>query len=201
MFNRSRSEWISPPHYDLPEVWPLKLLGSVKGSMARAFVAVGSNIDPERNVREALRRLSSIVKIVGISTVYLSEALDRPEQPPYYNCVVGIDTDTPPVELKTLFGKIEEDLGRRRGPDRYAARTIDLDLIHFDDLVMKTDRITLPDPEILHRPFLAIPLHELAPDLTLPGLGTTIAQVVFGLPTKQIRPLNEYTNLLRKLLL
>jgi 2-amino-4-hydroxy-6-hydroxymethyldihydropteridine diphosphokinase len=168
--------------------------------MPRAFVAVGSNIDPGRNMMEAIRQMASLLHIVGISTVYLSEALGRQEQPPYYNCVVEIDSESGPEELRTQFRKIEMDLGRQRGPDRYAARTIDLDLILYDDLMLNTNDITLPDPEILHRPFLAFPLHELAPDLTLPGLGTTIADVVSRLPAEQICPLEEYTKLLRKLL-
>ena len=166
--------------------------------MTRVFVAVGSNIDPDRNVIEALRRISSEVCILAISTVYLSEAMGRPEQSPYYNCVVEIDTNISPENLKALLGTIEEDLGRRRGPDKNAPRTIDLDLILYDDLVLKTEKITLPDPEILRRPFLAVPLHELAPDLILHGLGTNISDVITALSLEQIQPLSEYTKFVRK---
>ena len=62
--------------------------------MARAFLSVGSNIDPAENVRRALELLCSHVRITGISTVYLTPAEDRPEQPSYYNCVVEVETQT-----------------------------------------------------------------------------------------------------------
>ena len=68
--------------------------------MAQAFVSVGSNIAPEENVSKAIGLLKKQVRILGISTVYLTDALERPEQPPYYNCVLAIDTPLPPLELK-----------------------------------------------------------------------------------------------------
>jgi hypothetical protein len=63
---------------------------------------------------------------------------------------------------------------------------------------METDDLTLPDPQILHRPFLAIPLHELAPELTLPGLGLRIEEVVARLPQGSMKPLESYTERLRR---
>jgi dihydroneopterin aldolase/2-amino-4-hydroxy-6-hydroxymethyldihydropteridine diphosphokinase len=167
--------------------------------VARAFVSVGSNINPAENVRKAIHRLALQVHVVRISTVYLTEAEGRPEQPPYYNCVVEIDTEAPPVKLKyQVLRCIEEDLGRERSEDKYAPRTIDLDLIVYDDLVMETNDLTLPDPQILHRPFLSIPLHELAPELTLPGLGLRIEEAVARLPQGSMKPLEDYTERLRR---
>ena len=167
--------------------------------MARAFVSIGSNINPAENVRKAIHRLALQVRVVGISTVYLTEAEGRPEQPPYYNCVVEIETEARPVELKhQVLRRIEEDLGRERGEDKYAPRPIDLDLIVYDDLVMETSGLTLPDPQILHRPFLAVPLHELAPELTLSGLNRRIEEVAAGLPRGSMKPLESYTERLRR---
>jgi 2-amino-4-hydroxy-6-hydroxymethyldihydropteridine diphosphokinase len=167
--------------------------------VARAFVSVGSNINPAENVREAIHRLALQVRVVGISTVYLTEAEGRPEQPPYYNCVVEIETEAPPVELKhQVLRCIEQDLGRERSGDKYAPRTIDLDLIVYDDVVMETNDLTLPDPQILRRPFLAIPLRELAPELTLTGLNRRIEEVAAALPQGSMKPLESYTKLLRR---
>jgi 2-amino-4-hydroxy-6-hydroxymethyldihydropteridine diphosphokinase len=167
--------------------------------VARAFVSVGSNINPAENVRKAIHMLALQARIVGVSTIYLTEAEGRPEQPPYYNCVVEIETEAPPVELKhQVLRCIEEDLGRERSEDEYAPRPIDLDLIVYDDLVMETDDLTLPDPQILHRPFLAIPLHELAQELKLPGLNMRIEEVVAALPQGSMKPLENYTKLLRR---
>ena len=167
--------------------------------MARAFVGIGSNIEPAENVEKAVSLLSAAVQIRGISTVYLTEAVGRPGQPPYYNCVVELETEEKPAELKQrVLRKIEKELGRIRGNDRSAARTIDLDLILYDRLVMTTEGLTLPDPDIVKRPFLAIPLLELAPDLQLPGSGLRINEIAAALPQDAMKPLQDYTARLRK---
>lgn len=167
--------------------------------MARAFVSVGSNIDPADNTRAAVRLLAAKAHLRGISTVYLTEAEGRPEQPPYYNCVVEIETSLPPGALKHLvLRRIEDELGRKRSGDKYAPRTIDLDLILYDDLVLKTDDLTLPDPQILLRPFLAFPLLELAPALRLPGTDVRIEEATAGLSRDRMKPLEGYTALLKK---
>ncbi|MHB9027863.1 MAG: 2-amino-4-hydroxy-6-hydroxymethyldihydropteridine diphosphokinase [Candidatus Latescibacterota bacterium] len=167
--------------------------------MARVFVAIGSNIDPGKNVREALTLLADRVRIVQISTFYLTGALDRPDQARYCNGVVEIEADIPPGELKNgILRSIESRLGRVRSDDRYAPRTIDLDLILYDCLVVNTTKLVLPDPEIMHRPFVAFPLEELAPDLILPGSGRSIQEITGCLSRKDMEPLTGYSNLLRR---
>lgn len=170
--------------------------------MARAFIGIGSNIDPAQNVRAALRSLARQTRLVAVSTVYLTEALGRPDQPPYYNCVAEIATEAPPAELKYgMLRGIEDALGRRRTQDRYAPRTIDLDLLVYGDLAMDAGGVRLPDPDILQRPFLAIALFELAPDMVLAGYGLRISEVAAGLAQKGLRPLHDYAELLRQELL
>lgn len=167
--------------------------------MVRAFISIGSNIDPEHNVRESILRLGSAVQVKAISTVYRTEPVGSPGQPSFYNCVAEIETDLAPRDLKfRLLRRIEHELGRTRGSDKFAARTIDLDLILYDDLVMAGEDLTLPDPDIQHRPFLAIPLQELDPELVLPGSGMRISQVVSAQPRMDMMPLEKYTERLRK---
>jgi dihydroneopterin aldolase/2-amino-4-hydroxy-6-hydroxymethyldihydropteridine diphosphokinase len=167
--------------------------------MTRAFVSIGSNIDPEENVKKAVLLLAGRTTVRAVSTVYLTAAEDRPEQPPYYNCVVEIETELPAIEVKhRILRRIEAELGRMRTKDRYAARTIDLDLILYDELVTKTDDLTLPDPDITGRPYLAVPLQELEPGLTMPGSGMPIHEVAAALSRKAMKPLEGYTELLRK---
>ena len=104
--------------------------------MARAFIGVGSNIDPKKNIRQALRQLAQAVRLTGISTFYREPAIERPTEPAFYNGVVAIETDLPPMRLKQdVLRRIEADLGRRRDSDKYASRTIDLYLLLFDDCV------------------------------------------------------------------
>ena len=167
--------------------------------MARAFIAIGSNINPAENVRKAIVLLARQEKLTGISMVYRTEPLGRPEQPRYYNCVVEIETGIAPADLKqNLLRPIEDALGRTRTADKYASRTIDLDLIVYDDLTLDTEDIKLPDPQILTRPFLALPLFELAPDLVLAGLNLSIREAAAMISREGMVPLVDYTELLRK---
>jgi dihydroneopterin aldolase/2-amino-4-hydroxy-6-hydroxymethyldihydropteridine diphosphokinase len=167
--------------------------------MPRVFVGVGSNIDPERNVREALRLLRRRVPVAAISTFYRTDPEGRPEQPPFYNGVVEIATDIPPEELKrSVLRQIEDELGRRRTDDKYAPRTIDLDVLVYGDRVARSDEITVPDPQIESRAFLAVPLYELAPDLVMPGSGVPLRDVAATFEGHDMKPLIEYTEALRE---
>jgi 2-amino-4-hydroxy-6-hydroxymethyldihydropteridine diphosphokinase len=166
--------------------------------MATAFVGVGSNVEPAENVRKALGVLSSQMRVLALSTVYETEPEGRPEQPRYYNCVVEIDTETPPGDLKRSLREIEDCVGRVRTQDKFAPRTIDLDLLLYDDVVIHGEELTLPDPEIAVRPYLAAGLAELAPDLTLPGTGERFAELAERLPKQGMRPLNQYSTELKR---
>jgi len=167
--------------------------------MARAFIGIGSNIEPEKNVRAAIRSLAQQTRVTGISMVYCTGALDRPEQPHYFNCVVEIETEAPPAEVKHgILRPIENSLGRKRSADKYAPRTIDLDLILYGNLTIDTEDLKLPDPEILERPFLAIPLFELAPDMVLAGYNLRIGEIAARLPQNEMRPLVDYARMLRE---
>lgn len=167
--------------------------------MARAFIGIGSNIEPAKNVRAAIRSLAQQTRLVGISMVYLTDALSHSEQPPYYNCVVEVETEAPPAEVKHgILRNIENNLGRKRTEDKYAPRTIDLDLIVYGELTIDAEGIKLPDPEILERPFLAIPLFELAPDMVLAGYGLRIGEIAAKLPQDGMKPLKDYVRHLRE---
>jgi 2-amino-4-hydroxy-6-hydroxymethyldihydropteridine diphosphokinase len=144
-----------------------------------AYVGVGSNVDPEANVPAALRRLARRVRVTGSSTFYRTAALQAPGTPPFVNGVWRVETELGPRELKLeVLRSIEEELGRKRTADKYAPRPIDLDVLLHGAAVVREPDLTLPDPDILERPFVAVPLWELAPDLALPGSGRRLADVV-----------------------
>ncbi len=167
--------------------------------MPRAYIGIGSNIEPAKNVRHAIHRLAEETRLIGVSTVYCTDALGRPEQPPYLNCVAAIDTEVPPIEVKRgMLHSIENAFGRVRTADKCAPRTIDLDLIVYGNLVIDAEGLKIPDPEILERPFLAIPIFELAPDLVLPGLRLNIGDIVAMLPRGEMKPLTDYSRLLKR---
>src|SRR5262245_30320803 len=104
--------------------------------MPRVFVAVGSNVDPEEHVMRGLRRLDADIGVRSVSTFYRTPALDRPQDPPFINGVVEVGDTLAPLELKTSLHRIEDSLGRERGSDPYAPRTLDLDLLlHVDGVI------------------------------------------------------------------
>lgn len=170
--------------------------------MARAFVSLGSNIEPDKNMLHAIRLLAARLRVPAVSTVYLTEPIGPPEQPPYFNCVTKLETDLPPLELKhKVLRTIEKELGRTRSSDKFAPRTIDLDLILYDETILSGNDLVLPDPDILKRPFLIAGLYELDPELVLPGSATPIAEAAKNIRYDSMKPLSEYTGILRRELL
>ena len=167
--------------------------------MARSFIGVGSNIDPKSNIREALIRLAERVEIRALSTFYRSQPVGPPGQPSFVNGVVAADTDLPPLAVKRdVLRQVEAELGRVRTTDKYAPRLIDLDLLIYDDMVVAEAGLVLPDREIVSRPFLAVPLGELAPELELPGDGRTMRELAQGFAGHTMTPLADYTQGLKE---
>ncbi len=169
--------------------------------METAYIGMGSNIEPEKNIIEALDLLSKDVNITGISTFYKTEPVDRPDQLLYYNGVVKIETHYSPTDLKLLILRmIEEKLGRKRTGDKSASRPIDLDILVFGRLSVHDKDLDIPDPHILKRPFLAIPLFELDNEMSFPEWRLTIGQIAENLKENDMKPLLGYTKKLRRIL-
>ncbi len=168
--------------------------------MIRAYVSVGSNIAPDANVPAALAALMDRAEVTGVSTMYRTAPLNRPEQDPFANGVWRISTDVEPRPLKfEVLRPIEQSLGRVRTDDAYAARTIDLDVLLYGDLVLDEDGLEIPDPDILRRPFLAVPLVELEPELCLPGSGVALALHPVCGQTAGMVPLSDLTRRLKEM--
>jgi len=142
--------------------------------MRRAYVGLGANLkDPAAQVREALRLIGARpgIQVIATSQLYRSAPLGPGAQPDYCNAVCAVDTVLSPDRLLTHLHGVERAMGRERPPERWAPRLIDLDLLHYGRIKMKTSRITLPHPELHKRNFVLVPLAEIAPALELPGLG------------------------------
>ena len=133
-----------------------------------AFIALGSNIDPERNLPLAAARLSELGTPIAASTVYQNPAIADEPQPDYLNAAVLLETELGPLAMRDKLREIEADLGRIRTADKFAPRTIDLDLCILGDRVLDHELLSLPDPDILKRAHLAVTLAELRPDFLHP---------------------------------
>ena len=146
----------------------------------RAYLSLGSNIDKERNMVRAVGLLAEAVRIVAVSAVYETAPAGNPNQEPFLNAAVVVETPLGWEALKRdVLGPIEDRLGRRRTADRNAPRTIDIDIALFNDEVL--------DPEIATRAHVAVPLAEVAADYRLPSIGKTLWEVAAGLPHASIR--------------
>jgi len=166
--------------------------------VARAYVGLGTSIDPAINAMLAVEHLAARVEVTGVSTLYRTPALHKPDDPDFVNGAVALRTDLEPPELKrSVLRELEDRRGRTRSGDPYAPRTLDLDLLLHGDRTLDTPELTLPDPELYERRFVAEPLLEVAGDVRLPGDGRRLAEVVDALDPGGMLPLAGLTGVVR----
>ncbi|RMD68317.1 MAG: 2-amino-4-hydroxy-6-hydroxymethyldihydropteridine diphosphokinase [Gammaproteobacteria bacterium] len=125
----------------------------------RAYISLGSNIEPERHITRAIEELRRLSPALVLSPVYRSRAVGF-EGEDFLNLVAGLDTELPPEQLVERLRAIEDRCGRKRGKARFAPRTLDLDLILYGDRVSASP--PLPRPEILAYAFVLAPLADIA---------------------------------------
>jgi len=164
----------------------------------RVYLGIGSNVAPTDNVTKALQRVGDAIGIVALSTFFATPALERPADPPFVNAVAEVGAGVSPAALKSTLREIERACGRQRGPDRFGPRSIDLDLLLYGDLVSSSPDLPLPHPDVTRRRFVALPLLELAPDLTIPGSGARLDAIARSLPPHPMEPLVQLTHELRR---
>ncbi len=167
--------------------------------MTDVYLSLGSNLEPEKNIRLALLQLSREIGPLELSTVYITSPVKDLKQPDFYNCVARCNTSFSPHKLKfSLLRDIESSLGRKRAGDRFAARTIDIDLIIYGKQCIEARGLYIPDPDIRQRPFLALCLLELNSDLAVPCAKLRIAEVAATMSRDGMQPLHNYTRELRR---
>lgn len=153
--------------------------------MPRAVIALGSNLDPERHLRAGQRALAERVRITGTSRVYRTPPWGVTDQPDFLNAVVTADTFLAPLDLLDALLAIEAEQGRVRA-ERWGPRTLDLDLLLYDDLVLNSARLTLPHPRLHERLFVLVPLCDLMPDALHPRLERSYRDLRDVLPPETI---------------
>lgn len=159
----------------------------------RAYVAVGTNLgDRWANLAAAARRIRAVPRtaIVAASRAW-DTAPVGPPQPRYLNAVLALETGLPPAALLAALREIEAAALRRRDV-RWGARTLDLDLLLHGDTVLATPSLVLPHPGLAARRFVLAPLAELAPDLQVPGAGSTVAELLSHARAADVAPAGLY---------
>jgi 2-amino-4-hydroxy-6-hydroxymethyldihydropteridine diphosphokinase len=158
------------------------------------YLGLGSNVGRrEDQLRAAVAALREHgVEVEAMSSLYETEPVGEVlDQPDFLNAVVRIRTDHDPEELLDLCKAIEVERGRMLGGQRHGPRPLDVDLLLLGDVVLATDRLTLPHPQVTSRRFVLEPLLELNPDLTLPDgtrLGEALARLGPGQRVTRVGP-------------
>lgn len=144
----------------------------------RAYLSLGSNIEPERYLPAAVQRLARFGQIRGVSHVWQTRPVGFADQPEFLNAAVLLETPLSAAALRQqVVARIEQDLGRVRTGNKNAPRTIDIDIMLFNHDVLRVGSRRIPDPEVLERPFVAIPLAQIAPDYVHPDTGQRLREI------------------------
>ncbi len=151
--------------------------------MNQVFLALGSNIRPEYYLPKAVSLLGEYGVILRRSSVWQSRPVGDHNQADFLNAAVLMETALKASALRLdVIAEIEGQLDRVRDPDnKNGPRTIDIDLVLFNDEQLQIEQRVIPDPEILDRVFLAVPLAELDPQYCVPGVKKNLEQIAIEL--------------------
>lgn len=141
--------------------------------MARIYLGLGSNIEPEKNLGLAVRELRQKYGELDVSAVYRSAAVGF-DGDDFLNLVVGLWSDDGPFEICAETERLHNLVGRVRGSDKWAARPLDIDMLLYNDEVIDERPVRVPRNDILEYSFVLKPMAELAPDLVHPVTGSTM---------------------------
>lgn len=143
-----------------------------------AYIALGSNLgDKEANLRQALKLLTEQgITIKRVSKFFVTEPYGVIDQPSFLNGACCIETALPPLNLLETLLAVENKMGRVR-LRHWGERNIDLDLLLYENVIMDTEKLRLPHPDMQNRDFVLLPLEEIAPELEHPVLHKTIAKL------------------------
>ena len=142
--------------------------------MARAYVGLGANLgDRAATLTRAIDLLADRpgIDVVGVSSFRETDPVGYLDQPRFLNAAVAVETSLAPAALLATLLEVERELGRVREGPRYGPRTVDLDLLLMDDLVLDEPGLEIPHPRLHERVFALEPLAELDPELVVPGRG------------------------------
>jgi len=151
--------------------------------MARVYLSLGSNLEPHRYLRAALDELRARFGAIAVSPAYRSKSVGF-DGADFVNLAVGLDTDLSPEALNDWLHALEDRHGRRRDVPRFSDRTLDLDIVLYDDLVRRGEgHLDIPRKELRHA-FVLKPIADIAPELRHPVSGKTMAALWAAFPVE-----------------
>uniref|UniRef100_A0A7C5VMD1 Holo-[acyl-carrier-protein] synthase n=1 Tax=Fervidobacterium thailandense TaxID=1008305 RepID=A0A7C5VMD1_9BACT len=141
------------------------------------YIGLGSNLgDRLANLRSALGEISEFCNILNVTKVYESKPYGKTDQPDFLNCVVEVDTDLPPLELLKVLLDVERSMGRIR-TEKWGPRVIDLDILFYGNLVIRTPELVVPHYDFENRIFFVLPMRELNAHLVHPALKASMERL------------------------
>ena len=142
------------------------------------YLSLGSNIEPEFHLPQAVAELKQFGQIKAVSSVWQSSAIGTSGQPDFLNAALLLETSLSAMELRQkAIAQIENSLGRVRTEDKNAPRTIDIDIVLFNHDILDFGRRRIPDSELLNHAYVAIPMAEVAPDYHHPEVNITLKEI------------------------
>ncbi|GAA0439497.1 2-amino-4-hydroxy-6-hydroxymethyldihydropteridine diphosphokinase [Lentibacillus halophilus] len=163
--------------------------------MNTVYIALGSNVEPKDNyLKEALHLLREHpqVRIIQLSSIYQTAPVGYTNQPDFLNMVIEAETSLSPLVLLEACQRIEHQLERKRDI-RFGPRTIDLDILVYNQENRQTEQLTLPHPRMHKRAFVLIPLNEIAPELILPTTGKPISDYMKQFSEREKNDVTRWT--------
>jgi 2-amino-4-hydroxy-6-hydroxymethyldihydropteridine diphosphokinase len=152
---------------------------------SRAYLSLGSNIgDREAHLRDAQTRLIVAGQVLKVSSFYETEPVEFTEQPWFLNCAVELETTETPQRLMARILQIEKEMGRDR-VQKKGPRLIDIDILLFDNEIIRSEQLTIPHPAMHQRRFVLEPLAEIAPAVVHPVFNKAIRELLCALPPGQ----------------
>ncbi len=153
------------------------------------YLALGANLgDRQSNLRQAIQSISKFASIVKISSIYETTPVGYLDQPDFLNMAIQVFTPLEPISLIRSLKRIEKELGREPS-FRNAPRQIDIDILFYDDLVLDSEKLSIPHPRMSERAFVLAPLAEIAPQAVHPVLGQTVAELLATLDQSGVKKL------------
>ena len=155
--------------------------------MSKIYIALGSNLEePSQQIYKAINLIDAIDKlsVTDKSSLYKTKPIGKIDQPDFINAAIEVEGNISPENLHAALQNIETQAGRIR-IELNEPRTLDLDILLIDDLIMKTKKLTIPHPRMHQRQFVIVPLFEINQELNIPGIGS-IDEILKSIPDQGV---------------
>lgn len=164
--------------------------------MNKAFIGLGSNIEPRKHyLDQAIDKLTThpYIHVIKVSSIYETPPVGYLDQQSFLNMVVELEVELESLQLLKACQQIEKDLDRKRS-FKNGPRTIDLDILLFNDEYRDLEGLQLPHPRMVERAFVLVPLCEIAPNQIVPTIEKTTEEILQDLPKKDIQEIVRWEN-------